>query len=242
MQEEISLKDLYLIVKKHLFTLFTLTLVGAIVSLGYMNFFVEPTYKSEAQLLVNQKQADQPTINYSEIQSNIQLINTYRDLIKSQQLLTQVSENTGGLYSPAELKSAITVDQATNSQIFNVRIVLDDPTNAQTVLAEITRVFDQTLRSIYDAEVSNIYVVQAATFEQSPVSPSTVRYLLIGALLGAAVSGVYVLIKEMLDTSVKDEKFLQDLGLTKLGEINSLTTKETKQARLPQRDGRRGKE
>ena len=76
MQEEISLKDLFNIVKKHVFTILALTLIGAILSLVFMNFFVEPKYESDAQLLVNQKSTEQQTININEIQSNIQLINT----------------------------------------------------------------------------------------------------------------------------------------------------------------------
>lgn len=242
MQEEISLKDLFNIVKKHVFTILALTLIGAILSLVFMNFFVDPKYQSEAQLLVNQKGTEQQSINYSEIQSNIQLINTYRDVIRSQQLLTHVSENIGGAYTTSELSDAVSVTQQTNSQMFTVKVVLDDPSAAQNVLANITTLFDQTLRSIYEADISNIYVLQPASFDANPVSPSAIRYLAIGTLIGLALSVLYILIAEMTDNTVKDVEFLQQLGLTNLGEINIISDRDAKNACLSQRGTRRVKE
>ena len=161
---------------------------------------------------------------------------------RSQQLLTQVSENLGGAYSPGELVSAVSVNQQTNSQMFTVKVVLDDPSAAQNVLANITTLFDQTLRSIYEADISNIYVLQPASFNAKPVSPSAIRYLAIGALLGLALSVLYILIVEMMDTTVKDVEFLQQLGLNNLGEINIISDRDVKNARLSQRGTRRVKE
>lgn len=241
MQEEISIKDLYLLIKKHLFTLFALTLVGAIISLAFMNFFVDPSYESDTQILVNQRNPEQANINYNEIQTNLQLINTYRDIITSQELLSKVSEATGNVYEAQTLQSAISVRQSTNSQMFTVRVELPDPQAAQTVLAEITREFDQTLREIYQTDIGNIYILQPASFKPNPVSPSTLRYAAIGAAAGLALAVLFILISEMMDNTVRDDNFLQQLGLTNLGEIYVISNKEAKSARIQPARQKRGK-
>ncbi|MBD3949583.1 hypothetical protein I4Q36_07410 [Tuanshanicoccus lijuaniae] len=232
MQEEISLKDLYLIVKKHLFTMFSLTLVGAILALVFMNFFVSPKYKSESQILVNQRNNQEQAIQYNEIQSNIQLINTYRDIITGQQLLNEVSQTVGGNYKPETLRKAISVTQSTNSQAFTIKVVLDDPALAQKVLAQIVQLFEKTIREIYENDITNLYTLLPATFDPNRVSPSAVRYLAIGAILGLGLSIFIVLLREMMDTTIKDEAFLQQIGLTKLGEVYTLSNRDKKNSRL----------
>ena len=41
-----------------------------------------PVYKSSTQILVNQKNADNQ-LDYSQMQSNVSLIDTYREIIKA---------------------------------------------------------------------------------------------------------------------------------------------------------------
>ena len=53
MEEEISLKDLYQIVKKHFLTILIAMVSGIILSVLAMIFLVTPKYSSEAQLLVS---------------------------------------------------------------------------------------------------------------------------------------------------------------------------------------------
>ncbi len=51
-----------------------------------------PIYQSSTQILVNQKKQEGTAIQLGEIQSNIQLTNTYKVIIKSPVILEQVNE------------------------------------------------------------------------------------------------------------------------------------------------------
>ena len=76
MEEEISLKELYQIIKKHFFTIVIAIVLGIIMSVLMMMFFMTLKYNSQAQLLVNQQgEVTQTTIQTNEIQANIQLPN-----------------------------------------------------------------------------------------------------------------------------------------------------------------------
>ena len=65
---------------------------AAIVSAIISFFFMTPIYQSSTQILVNQKKQEGTAIQLGEIQSNIQLTNTYKVIIKSPVILDQVNE------------------------------------------------------------------------------------------------------------------------------------------------------
>lgn len=240
MQEEISLKKLYQIAKKHIFTLLLATLAGVLVSVLVMMFFVTPQYSSQAQLLVNQQQATQAPIQYNEIQSNIQLINTYRDIITGHSVLSQVSESLDGNYSPNILREAISVTQSQNSQAFYVTATMETAEEAQMVVSEVVSTFESTVNEVYGAENASIFVLSPASFNPNKVSPSLIMYALIGAVIGLALSVFAILVIELMDTTIKDDDFLAQQGMINLGQIYELSAKELKGSRLGsvQSDGR----
>lgn len=233
MEAEISLKDLYRIIKKHLLTILISILCGAVVSVLIMILFVTPKYSSEAQLLVNQQGDSTPTtIQNNEIQANIQLINTYRDIIIGHSVLNQVNNNLNSNYTINELKDSIDVTQSTNSQAFNLTVTMQTPDEAQLILNEIINVFETTIKEVYINNATNIFVLSPASHNANKVSPSLSVYIMIGSIVGLVISFIIVLVIELMDTSIKDDEFLQQLGIINLGRIYELTNKELKQTRL----------
>lgn len=231
MEEEISLKELYQIVKKHFFTIVISTIVGVLVAALAMMFLVTPKYNSEAQLLVNQ-QTSQQNIQVSEIQSNIQMINTYRDIITGQSVLSRVNENLGNQYTIGELRSAISVVQQQNSQAFRVTATMETAEDAQLVLNELVATFEATIGEIYGNAEASIFVLSPATFNPNRVSPRLIMFVLIGAVIGLAISMLVILIMELMDTTVKEDDFLTQIGLINLGHVYELSSKELTQSRL----------
>lgn len=239
MKEEVSLKELYQILKKHFFTIVIAIVLGIIVSVLMMIFLITPKYNSEAQLLVNQQgEVTQTTIQTNEIQANIQLINTYSDIITGHSILTQVNNNLGSNYPINTLSNAINVGQSTNSQAFNLTVTMETPEEAQLVLNEVINVFEATVREVYD--VASILVLSPATYNPNRVSPKLIIFILIGAVIGLAISLLIVLILELMDTTVKEDEFLVQLGLINLGHVYELTNKELKQTRLAGSQGQNG--
>lgn len=233
MQEEISLLDLWNIFKRHSLMIIIMAIIGAIISGAFMIGFVDSEYSSEAQLIVNQSsESSNQNIQYSDLQTSINLINTYRDIILSPAVLDSVIQNTDLDFNFGELKELINVEQSQNSQSFNVSIRMQDPKIAQTVLTNIIQEFKNRLKEIYKEDVSSIFVLSEASYNQNRVSPSLSKYLLIGGLLGLIISLFVVVVKELSDTTVKDSEFMVSLGLISLGEVGALTKKERHDARL----------
>lgn len=235
MEQEISLKELYQIVKKHFFTILIAMITGILALVLIMMFFITPKYSSEAQLLVNQQTVDssQAQIQYNEIQTNIQLINTYSDIITGDSVLSQVNQNLGNQYAIKELSKAVSVGQSSNSQAFNLKVTMESPEDAQLVLNEIINVFESTIQDVYD--VASIMVLSPASYNGEKVSPNLTIFILMGAVIGLAVSMIIILIIELMDTTVKEDEFVSQLGLINLGHVYELSNKELKESRLNSR-------
>ena len=199
-----------------------------------MIFFVEPKYESTAQLIVNQKNQNmgQTGIQYSELQANSQLINTYSDIITGDSVLTKVADIMNKEYTVSQLEEAISVEQSPNSQAFYVSVKLHSPQTAQNVLYNVITEFERTISEIYGGEETNIHVISPASFRPNKVSPSLTVFSVIGALIGLVIAVLVILLSEISDTTVKDDEFMSALGMNDLGHVYRLSAKELKGSQM----------
>lgn len=240
MQAEFNLVNLWQMFKRHLLKIISLTIIFALLAFGFMHFFVQPKYQSNAQLIVNQKSnSEESAIQLNEIQTNVQLINTYQDIILADSVLDEVAERSQNVYTPGELRGAISVNQTQNSQAFEIVVTLDNPENAQTVLNVLLEVFEETIAGIYESEEPNIHVISKASYNPHPVSPNPLMYILLGAAIGFVIGIIWALVQELSDTTIKNADMLTDHGLINLGNITTISSKEIKNTRITAQRSRR---
>ena len=231
MEQEISLLDLWNLFRKYFVRIAGMTIIGAALAVAFMLLFVDRKYESEAQLLVNQSSGQETAMQYSELQSNVYLINTYTDIIQGDAVLTAVNESLGNHFTIGELRNAISVTQSQNSQAFYITATMESPVDAQNVVNSVITEFENTLLEFYGDDVTGIYVMSSASYNPNAVSPSIIMYVLIGGMLGFIIMVGIALIKELMDTRVKSVDDLTNMGLIRLGEINELSNAQVKKNR-----------
>ena len=231
MEQEISLLDLWNLFRKYFVRIAGMTIIGAALAVAFMLLFVDRKYESEAQLLVNQSSGQETAMQYSELQSNVYLINTYTDIIQGDAVLTAVNESLGNHFTIGELRDAISVTQSQNSQAFYITATMESPTDAQNIVNSIITEFENTLMAFYGDDVTGIYVMSSASYNPNAVSPSIIIYALIGGMLGFIIMAGIALLKELMDTRVKSVDDLTNMGMIRLGEINELTNAQVKKNR-----------
>jgi capsular polysaccharide biosynthesis protein len=236
MEEEISLVELFNIIKKRLGLIINLTLGGLLVVAFYTFFIATPEYSSTTQLLVNRTQQTD-VIQRSDIDTNVQLINTYKDIIKGPVILDEVREDLTLDLSHSQLSSKITISNETNSQVFSIRVNDTNPYNAATIANTTASVFQENLDEIMN--VDNVTIISQAEPNINPISPNHILNLAIGVILGGMIGVGLAFLIEFLDNTVKDEKFIvEELGWTSLGRISEMSADELKsdgRQALPQR-------
>lgn len=97
----IDLRRLFNLCRKHLKFLITCTIVLALAGFIVSKFIMTPKYTATTQLLVNQKNENNANGQaYNNQQADIQVINTYKDIITSPVILKETKKNW-----PTQLRS-----------------------------------------------------------------------------------------------------------------------------------------
>ena len=98
------------------------TAIILIISAIVTFFVLSPKYQANTQILVNQTKGDNPQFMAQEVQSNIQLVNTYKEIVKSPRILDEVSKDLNNKYSPSKLSSMLTITNQENTQLINIQV------------------------------------------------------------------------------------------------------------------------
>jgi capsular polysaccharide biosynthesis protein len=228
MEETISIQEMLQILKKRIAMILVLMVVGGAVAAVSTMLFITPKYGASASLVV-QSGSEADGMQTNEINSNILMINTYKDLIKSNLVLDTVSkelqEEKGISYSIGQLKSTITVNQSQNSQMFSIDVQTDNAEKAAVVANTTAEVFKDTAGQVL--KVDKVTVVSPAVVNEGKVSPNDKLNLAIGLAIGAMLGVGLAFLFEFMDKTVKDERFVTEtLGLPILGEISHISARD----------------
>lgn len=191
---------------------------AAIVSAIISFFFMTPIYQSSTQILVNQKKQEGAAIQYNEVQTNVQLTNTYKVIIKSPVILDQVNEKLNLNMTAQALTGKINVANEKDSQVISVTVEDKDPKLARDIANATADVFKGEAAKIMN--VDNVTVLSKAEVaeNQSPIKPRPMLNVAIAFVVGLMAAVGLAFLLEYLDNTVKKEEDVENLlGLPVLG-------------------------
>lgn len=227
MEQTISIKQLFELLRKRMGLIVLGGLVGLLIS-GLLAFFIlTPKYSSQAQLVVTLPQTE--TTNANDVNTNLQMINTYKDIITGDLVTKEVSEKLNSEYgvklSTDDLKEVIKVEQNQNSQMFSIIATSKSPREAANISNTTAEIFKANAKDVLN--VDRISIISQAVANSAPVFPNKKLTLAVGLLFGLMLGVFLAILLELLDRTVKDSKVLTDeFGLTLLGNVPELTQKE----------------
>lgn len=226
MEEETSLVELLGILKKRLGLVVNAILLGILISSIYTFFIATPQFSSTTDLIVNRGQSEQPSnIERQEIDTNLQLINTYSDIITRPVILDYVIDELDMEISSSDLADKFTISNENDSQMFSVTVTDDNPYDAAAIANVTANVFQEQMPEILS--IDNVAILSIAEAETSPVAPNNTMNLVIGLVLGGVIGIGMAFLLEYMDNTVKDDKFIiEEIGWTSLGRISEMTSEE----------------
>ncbi|WP_411334084.1 YveK family protein [Metabacillus indicus] len=223
MEETISLKELFQTLRKRLSLIIIITAIAAATS-GLISFFVlTPIYQSSTQILVNQAKSDQQAVQYNEVQTNLQLINTYNVIIKSPAILDKVIQQLNLDMSSGQLNANVTVGSEQDSQVVNISVQDEDPKQAAAIANTIATVFQKDIAKIMN--VNNVSILSKAELgtDPSPIQPKPLMNIAIALVVGLMAGVGLSFLLEYLDNTIKTEEDIEKhLGLPVLGAVTRI--------------------
>lgn len=227
MEETISLQDIFKTLKKRFKLIALITLIAITIS-GIISFaFMTPIYEAQTQILVNQEKQEPTAFNVQDIQTNLQLINTYNVIIKSPAILSKVIDQLDLEHTPKTLTENVTVSSEQNSQVINVVVEDPSPKQAVNIANTIGAVFQDEIKTLMKVDNVNILTPAEMQEDPSPVKPNPLLNMAIAAVLGLMVGVGVAFLLEYLDTTVKTEQDIEELlNLPVIGLISPIPDRE----------------
>lgn len=226
MEETINLSELFEVIRKRMVLIIGGGLAGIILASVITYFFITPQFNSSTQLLVNRaKDESQVATQWNDLQTDVQMINTYKDIIKGPVILEDVRKKLSTTSSVEQLASKIEIITQQNSQVFTIKVTDSDPYKAADIANTVAAVFQEKIGGIMS--VQNVTQISSAHPNTSQISPKPMLNILIGFIVGImGMVGVSFLL-EFMDKTVRDEKFISEtLGWTNLGTISEMNFDE----------------
>ncbi|MEI4316393.1 Wzz/FepE/Etk N-terminal domain-containing protein [Streptococcus suis] len=201
--------------RKKIFILVTAVL-GAGLAFVYSSFLVTPQYDSTTRIyVVSQNVEAGAGLTNQELQAGTYLVKDYKEIILSQDVLTQVATE---LNLKESLKEKISVSIPVDTRIVSISVRDADPNEAARIANSLRTFAAQKIVEV--TKVSDVTTLEEAVPAEEPTTPNTKRNILLGLLAGGILATGIILAMEVLDDRVKRPQDVEEvMGLTLLGVV-----------------------
>ena len=235
--EELDLKELFTMFWNKKIQIILIVAIFAVIGLIYTIGFVTPVYTSSTTLLLAtsaQSDGTSNTITTTDLTLNSKLVATYSKLVESKNVIRQVIQNLGiSDLKEDELRNNVSVSSVEDTEIIRISVTNENATYAEKAANEIAKVFSAEVVEIYN--INNVHVIDEAEIEQSQSNVNHVRDIVIFAFVGAVIAVMYVLIANMLDTTIKTAEDVEKY--IKIPVLASIPVYSVDEERKPKKKG-----
>ena len=205
---DINLQEIVGILVHNLWLIAGAAIVGALMAFLLTELLITPQYAASASLYVYNTDKRE-TITQSDITTSQKLVETYIVIMQSDAVLSQVAEESALGYTAKEIKEMFSATAINNTEVFQLTIKNSNPEHAQRIANTFLEVAPSEIIRVVKA--GSVETVDKAALPTSPVSPNTARNTVVGGIVGLVVCTAIVVLKEMLDTTIKTVEDIKKL-------------------------------
>ena len=206
-EDEIDFGRIFSMLLGHIQYIILCFLVGALLFNAYAYFMKHPTYQSTAKLYAVSA-SDDTVINFADLNIGAALTKDYEELIFSYPVMEEVVDKLSLDMTASQLSSMISVENPEDTRVLRITTTATDPKLAQ----KITNTLVESLRTYLPRAMSTTKpnIVQRGKLEQKKVGPSYLKWLLIGGVLFAGVYCIILIIRFLLDDTLKNAEDIEN--------------------------------
>ena len=209
-------------------------LIGAVIMNAYSYFLVRPTYKSTAKMYVVSASKNS-VVDLDALNIGTSLTADYEQLMLSYPVLEQVINKLNLDMDSDTLAKMITLENPTDTRILNINVVSTDPKSATDIANTLMDVSVDYLPKTMSTNAPN--VAQKAKLADHKDGPSYTKYTMIGALAGAFLYCMYLVVKYLMDDTIHTaddmEKYFDIVPLAVIPDVEELASeKQQKKGKL----------
>lgn len=204
--------------------LIALLVVAAVAVGGFISFYMlQNEYVATAVMIISAPRGQQSLnqMTLTDYTLNVQLVNSYKVLCKTDRILDEVLLETGLPLSANELTSKIDVSAQNETEIINIAVTDTNPVTASRLANAVASVFMKEIPQIM--QMDNVQIIDKATVPQAPVRPDRKMIIAVAGLIGLLLGIGIALLLEYFDVTIKSaEQFAKLMEAPALGMIPHL--------------------
>jgi len=212
--DEINLVELFFRLLEKAKHIILAAVIGAILAGVYTQVFVTPLYTATAKLYV--VNVGGTSINLSDLQIGSELTADYKEVFNNWHVHELVLQKLGLSYSYGKMSDMLDVSSPSGTRILYIKVTSPDPNEAKLIADTYAEVAQEFIATTMDTEEPNIF--EEALLPSAPVSPSMVKNVAVGFILGAFIACAIITIIFLLDDKVRTSEDVERyFGMSTLG-------------------------
>lgn len=201
-EDVIDLKEVFFALLNGWKAILLAMLVGAAALGAYQHFMITPTYQADAMIYITNTDS---MITFSDLQLSAALTEDYAKIIKSRTVLNRVIDELDLDIDFKQLGNLVTVENPDSTHIIHIYVTTDDLELSRNIANALMNIsVSQIYQIIGSSEPTVIDYAEAEAVEN--VTPGLMKYMAMGALLGAAVVCAILIIRMLMNTTMKTEE------------------------------------
>ena len=212
--EELNIKDFFKYYIKKVWVIILITIVTVIGGLIYSVAIKTPMYKSTTSVIL----ASNQTITQSDLTLYQKLINTYTQIVTSKNVLNHTISDLNLKYSYEDLKSHVSVNAVTDTEIIKIAVSDKDASQAKSISDAIAKNFKDEVVNIYN--LTNVSILDRAEIASEPYNYNLVKEGIIYFVVGLFVGSLVVFVIYYFDKNIKNKEEVESkINLPIMGSV-----------------------
>ena len=142
-------------------------------------------------------------------------------MVKTNNVLREVIRELGLNVDEDEIRKSVTVKLVEDTELIKITVTNKNAVDAKNIANKIAEIFSDRVKQIY--KIDNVIIVDPAEEAEEPYNINHIKDLAIFMAIGLVVAIIYVLLANLLDTTVKSaEDIEKELGVSVLVSIPEL--------------------
>lgn len=204
---EIDLREIFYVLIKRIWIIALCAVILGSAVLVYTANFVAPQYQANISIYVNNNTGNDHTyISSGDLAVALRLVTTYVNIIQSDTVLEKVVAEAGMELTSEELRGMISAEVVGETEMFKVTVTTSDPEKSVVLANAIATVAPNEIAAIIEG--SSAKIIDYARPPKGSSSPNYIVNTAVGAIVGAVLAILVILIQNMLDMRVRNEEEL----------------------------------
>ena len=198
---EIDLVELFFTLLRNWKLLLLAFIMGVVILAGYHGMFVKPTYRASTELYITNTDS---VISLQDLQLGSALTEDYKTIITSRAVLNKVIDDLQLNTNFKGLRKLISVSNPTGTHIIRTSVTTNNMDVSRNIAKDLLNVsIDRIFQVIGTSEPTIIDYSEAEAVEN--VTPSLVRYMLIGGMVGLMLAVAVIILRVLMDNTIKND-------------------------------------